>query len=260
MMTLTFQKFAALLALCGLAACDDDPRPKTRPAPTVASQPTPPVVVPEVKPEPPRPIAREEKRLEPPVRPEPKGGKETLAEARRLLTEGSDSEGALKMARRAVRLLQGSFLAWNTLGRAELEMDHGKEAQEAFTRAIELRPESSYAHNNLGLAFLYEQKWEDALVELEKATSLEPQQPYMRNNLGIALEHLDRLDEARAAYQKAADEGAENARVSAERLKGVKTIKTARVGKGGSTTPDPDGTSPGTSPAPKLDGLDGGTR
>src|SRR5262249_54206662 len=79
------------------------------------------------------------------------------------------------------------------------------------------------------LTYIYEEKWDDALDELEKATTLTPVKPFMWNNLGVVLEHLDRLDEARAAYQKAADGGADNAKASVVRLQGVKTIKTAKV-------------------------------
>ncbi len=228
MTTKWIRNFALALPLCGLSACQDDvPAPKrvADARGVVELKPTPPVPTPPPTPTASKPTVPESKKVERAV---PKTGPEMLKEARRLLDEG-ENESALPMARRAAQKLPESFLAWNTLGRAELEMNHGKEAQEAFSKALEISPESSYAHNNMGLTYIYEEKWDQALDELEKATTLTPVKAFMWNNLGVVLEHLDRLDEARAAYQKAADGGADNAKASVARLEGVKTIKTAKV-------------------------------
>jgi predicted Zn-dependent protease len=234
----TMHVIAFALPLCGALGCGDEvpaqKKPQLKPAvaqvapaPQPMAAPTPTPVTPVAKPQP----------VAPAPAPMPTKGSELLAQARQLLA-GGDNETALALARRAVKKLPESFLAWNTLGRAELEMNHGKEAQAAFEKAIEIKPDSSYAHNNLGLAYLYEERWEDALEELTQATSLAPQKPYMWNNLGIALEHLDRLDDARDAYEKAALGGAPNAQAALTRLRGVKSIKTAQAAPR-TTTPAP---------------------
>jgi Flp pilus assembly protein TadD len=219
MKTQIIRRIALALPLVGALGCDDVTPPKRSIDATVTV---------EKKPEPPKTVVVEQPK---PVvaKAEPKGAQETLKEARRLLSEGTDRELALKYARRAAKMLPDNFLAQNTLGRAEMELNHGQEAQDAFQKAVEIKDESSYAHNNLGLTFIMQEKWDDALEEMEKATSLEPVKPYMWNNLGIVLEHLDRLDEARAAYQKAAEGGAENAKTSVARLEGVKTIKISKA-------------------------------
>jgi tetratricopeptide (TPR) repeat protein len=226
MKTQIIRNIALALPLVGALGCDDVTPPKRNidATVTVEKKPEPPKTViatpPPVVPKPPQNSI---------VKPEPRGAQETLKEARRLLNEGTDRELALKYARRAAKMLPDDFLAQNTLGRAEMEMNHGQEAQEAFQKAVDIKDESSFAHNNLGLTYIMQEKWDDALEEMEKATSLEPVKAYMWNNLGIVLEHLDRLDEARAAYQKAADGGAENAKSSVARLEGVKTIKISKA-------------------------------
>jgi tetratricopeptide (TPR) repeat protein len=220
----TLKVLFVTLGLVGACEPASKPIPITRaPAPVRQPQPIPAPPAAEPSPRaavvvtPPAPIV---------AKVPPRGGQETLAEARRLLAAG-EMQDALKLARRACKLVPSSFLAWNTLGRAELENDHGAEAQVAFERALELSPDSSYAHNNLGLVHLLAGRWTDALEELEAATAHGEAPPFMWNNLGIALEHLDRVEEARAAYQKAADGGAANAQKSVTRLFGVKSIRTA---------------------------------
>jgi len=236
MKTQIIRNIALALPLAGVLGCDDVAPPKRNIDATVTV---------EKKPEPPKTVIATPPVVTPPqnsiVKPEPRGAQETLKEARRLLNEGTDHELALKYARRAAKMLPDNFLAQNTLGRAEMEMNHGEEAQEAFQKAVEIKDESSYAHNNLGLTYIMQEKWDDALEEIEKATSLEPVKSYMWNNLGIVLEHLDRLDEARAAYQKAADDGAENAKSSVARLEGVKTIKISKAKPEEKIVPQVDG-------------------
>src|SRR5262249_50843631 len=162
----------------GAAGCQDNVAPPKR---TIDA-----TVTVEKKPEPPKPVTVVPPPLpKPVVKAEPKGAQEVLKQARRLLQDGSDKELALRYARRAAKMLPDSFLAKNTLGRAEMEMNHGQEAQEAFQKAAELKDDSSFAHNNLGLTYIMQKQWEEAKDELLKATSLEPVKPYMWNNLGI---------------------------------------------------------------------------
>src|SRR5262245_25364355 len=163
----TIRTALAIAMALGVLACEEKTtRPKTEtrvvappgtttsPTTTTATPPTTPPTTATPTPTPPT-VPKVQETTEPKVELEKLGGKDTLALARKLLEEG-ESEDALIAAKRATKKMPESFLAWNTLGRAELALNHGKEAQEAFEKAVELRPRSSHAHNNLGLTYLYE--------------------------------------------------------------------------------------------------------
>ena len=153
---------------------------------------------------------------------------EALAGARKLLAAGN-GEGALRLAKIAVLRTPKRSGAWNVLGRAQLVVGKRSDALASFERAVELNPESSYARNNLGLALIYDKHYQAAVDSLEQAVELEPVEAYMWNNLGMAYEQLDRLDDARNAYDKAVAMESDIADGNLSRLKGVKSIMTAKV-------------------------------
>ncbi|HXI54625.1 MAG TPA: tetratricopeptide repeat protein [Polyangia bacterium] len=237
-----------MLGMAGMmGACDDLSPPVTR------SKTTPPVApvkneVPPTPPTPPSPPEAMLPRLSPPtevIKVAPPDSKkdgdeaslpnDPLEAARKLLAAGENSK-ALKLAKSAVGKQPDRSAAWNTLGRAELQVGHREEALEAFEKAVELNPRNGYAHNNFGLALIYDKRFDDAVEKLEQAVELEPVESYMWNNLGTAYEQLDRLDDARDAYSKAAEMKSDRGRESLARLKGVKTlIRTAKVESGPST-------------------------
>lgn len=182
-----------------------------------------------------------------------------LSGARQRLTAG-DTDGALKLAKVAVLRMPKRSIAWNMLGRVQLQMGQRKEAIGSFEKAVELNPHSSFAQNNLGLALIYDKRFEQAVDALEQAVELEPVEGYMWNNLGMAYEQLDRLDEARDAYGKAVAMESDHARDSLARLKGVESVvRTARAetepgtGPGGSTERKESQGSQDTKPGPKQD-------
>jgi Tfp pilus assembly protein PilF len=230
-----------LLGALGVSAggCDDLSPPVTKAKPTVKTEaptPQPPealVATPPPTPKlpPPTEVAKTD------VTPPKKETQEPLPSdplelARKLLATG-DFEEALKQAKLAVSKQPQKSGAWNTLGRAELQVGHRKAALEAFEKAVDLNPNNSYAHNNLGLALIYDQRPAEAIDELEQAVELEPVESYMWNNLGMAYEQLDRLDDARNAYGKAAEMQSDHAQDSLARLKGVQSVvRTAKADDG----------------------------
>lgn len=131
---------------------------------------------------------------------------------------------AMTHANKAVKLAPLSSLAYNTLGRAELNRKDYEGAILAFTNAIELNRENAFAWNNLGYTELLLKRYEDAAEHLTEATELPDATGYMFNNLGTALEHLDRVDEARLAYEAGGKLGSSSAVASRKRLEGVESI------------------------------------
>jgi tetratricopeptide (TPR) repeat protein len=267
-----FSLAAALAATLG--ACDDVAPPKPH-ASIVAEPPRP-----EALPSPP-PVTTEMVKTTPPVtatKPEPSDGKKPTAEddserdrddvkardpigAARKLLEAGKLDGALRFANLGVRRTPSRSVAWNVLGRVQLQMGKREEAIASFGKAVELNPRSSYAQNNLGLALLYAKRFGDAVDALEQAVELEPVEAYMWNNLGMAYEQLNRLEEARDAYDKAASMESERARDSLARLEGVKTVfRTARVETTlpPSSPKEPD-SEHGDEPAPSSSATVGGT-
>jgi Flp pilus assembly protein TadD len=138
---------------------------------------------------------------------------------------------AMTHARKAVKLAPLSSLAFNTLGRAELNRKDYEGAILAFTQAIELNRENAFAWNNLGYTELLLERFEDAAEHLTEATELKDATGYMFNNLGTALEHLDRLDEARLAYEAGGKLGSSSATASRKRLEGVDSIAIVKASK-----------------------------
>jgi tetratricopeptide (TPR) repeat protein len=228
-----------LLGALGVSAggCDDLSPPVTKAKPMVKTEVPTPKVPEAVIPTPPTPSTPPSEVAKTDVTPPKKETEEALPSdplelARKLLASG-DFEGALKQAKLAVGKQPQKSGAWNTLGRAELQVGHRKLALEAFEKAVELNPNNSYAHNNFGLALIYDQRPAEAIDELEQAVELEPVESYMWNNLGMAYEQLDRLDDARNAYGKAVEMQSDHAKDSLARLKGVQSVvRTAKVDDG----------------------------
>ncbi len=134
---------------------------------------------------------------------------------------------AMAAANKAVKLAPDSSLAWNTLGRAELNRFNYDGAETAFEKAVEVNADNVWAWNNLGLVELQLKKYDEAAVHFTEATNRKGATGYMFNNLGIALEQLDRLDEARTAFEKGGGVGSSEAVASRKRLEGVKSIAIA---------------------------------
>jgi tetratricopeptide (TPR) repeat protein len=234
--TIRISLMAVLAAtLTTLNACDDishstpkpapsvtqePPKPEPLPAPTAVTVPTPKTDVapaPEVV----KPVAVDDEEDAKPA--------DVLGAAREMLDKG-DADKAFKLAKVAVGKMPKRSSAWNTLGRAQLQLGKRKDAITSFGKAVELNPKNSFAQNNLGLALIYDKRYDEAIDALEQAVQLEPVEGYMWNNLGMAYEQLDRLDEARDAYDQAVAMDSDRARDSLTRLKGVSSVvRTAKV-------------------------------
>jgi Flp pilus assembly protein TadD len=222
---------AAVLAAT-LGACEDVP-PPPKPRPVISAEPPRPEPLPLPSAMTPPPVTPEPPPVKPEVATEPEADDvkpgDPLGGARKMLDAGK-LDKALRLANLGVRRLPKRSVAWNTLGRVQLQMGKRSEAISSFEKAVELNPNNSYAQNNLGLALIYDKRFEDAVGVLEKAVELEPVEAYMWNNLGMAYEQLDRLEEARDAYDKGVQMESERARTSLARLEGVKTVfRTARA-------------------------------
>ncbi len=134
---------------------------------------------------------------------------------------------AMAAANKAVKLAPDSSLAWNTLGRAELNRFNYDGAETAFEKAVEVNADNVWAWNNLGLVEMQLKKYDEAVIHFTEATNRKGATGYMFNNLGTALEQLDRLDEARTAFEKGGVLGSSEAVASRKRLEGVKSIAIA---------------------------------
>ncbi|MGD8393922.1 MAG: tetratricopeptide repeat protein [Candidatus Eiseniibacteriota bacterium] len=155
-----------------------------------------------------------------------------VARARQAL-DNDQAEQARSMAQRAVEMEPGNpGLAWNTLGRAYLELGDCAAAAPAFEAATQADPENAYAWNNLGYAYLLCDHPSKALAPIEKAIALDDEVSYMHNNLGVAYERNGRLEEAHAAYARAVelDSGSMRAMANLERCAALVTARAARAG------------------------------
>jgi Flp pilus assembly protein TadD len=223
--------FVGIAAVSGLCACEEaDPAPKMKPQPVVekvapAPTVTPPIASPPV-------VAQATEEPATPAEPEIADGDkkvDVLLRESRQAVESGELDRAEKLLHLAQLKAPHRASVWNTLGRVQLKKGERKAAITSFEKAVEENPRSSFAHNNLGLALIYEGRYDDAVDALEEATELEPVEPYMWNNLGMAYEHLDRLEEARDAYSKAVELSNGRAGTNLARLKGVKSVRTARA-------------------------------
>lgn len=154
---------------------------------------------------------------------------EVHIEMARMYISMNEKGKAIASANKACKLAPASSLAWNTLGRAELNAFKYEEAISSFTKAVELNETNAFAWNNLGYTELQLKRYEDAVTHLTQATSLPDATGYMFNNLGTALEQLDQLDDARTAYEAGGKLGSVAASSSRKRLEGVDTVHVVAV-------------------------------
>jgi tetratricopeptide (TPR) repeat protein/transglutaminase-like putative cysteine protease len=165
--------------------------------------------------------------------------------AEQLYSSGLDALGkssyrqAVTLLKRVTELEPEHELAWNTLGRAYLGLDHVADAigafqkqieinaydlraynnlglayvkerrftdaESAFQKQIEINPLDIYAHRNLGEMYLEQRKYEAALPELEKAVALTPKTAMLHVSLGQAFLTLGRHDRAMNAFTRAVE-------------------------------------------------------
>jgi Flp pilus assembly protein TadD len=149
----------------------------------------------------------------------PKAAQPHIELARAYLIEKKAS-AARDEAVTATKNSPDSWVAWNTLGRAELALGELDKAKDTFNEAVDLGG-SPYAWNNLGFTLLQQGKNQEAVDALENATySDDPDddgrgeyaEGYMWKNLAVAYERVDRLAEAEMAYENAVHSGDKSAK------------------------------------------------
>jgi TolB-like protein/DNA-binding winged helix-turn-helix (wHTH) protein len=130
----------------------------------------------------------------------------------RYLLSKRDSEGAVKMFRRAVVIDPGYARSWAGLaaGLAELGMwtdpvqELIPEAKAAARHAIELDPENGEAWSVLGqIAFNAEWDWKTAEYDLQRAIALSPSDSTTESRYAIFLSIVGRRDEAVSHMRRA---------------------------------------------------------
>jgi tetratricopeptide (TPR) repeat protein len=130
----------------------------------------------------------------------------------RYLLNKRDSEGAVKMFRRAVVIDPGYARSWAGLaaGLAELAMwtdpvqGLTPEAKAAARHAIELDPENGEAWSVLGqIAFNTEWDWKAAEYDLQRAIVFSPNDSTTESRYAIFLSIMGRRDEAVSHMQRA---------------------------------------------------------
>jgi tetratricopeptide (TPR) repeat protein len=95
--------------------------------------------------------------------------------------------------------------AYNNLGRAYVLERKYSDAEAAFKKQIEINPLDEFAHRNLGDMYLEWHKYEPAAAELERAVALEPKDAELHVHLGEAYLNLRKHDKAIDEFQAAAD-------------------------------------------------------
>ena len=107
------------------------------------------------------------------------------------------------LARRAISVSTGNFVAWNMLGMAMADKGQLAEAKVSYEKSIELRPDFAEPFYNLGNLLAREGRLQDALKYYQDALAINPEFADALNNLGTALNRLGRDEEAIAAYRRA---------------------------------------------------------
>jgi TolB-like protein/DNA-binding winged helix-turn-helix (wHTH) protein len=132
----------------------------------------------------------------------------------RYLLSKRDSEGAVKLFRRAVVIDPGYARSWAGLaaGLAELAMwtdpvqELIPEAKAAARHAIELDPENGEAWSVLGqIAFNQERDWKTAEYDLQRAIALSPSDSTTESRYAIFLSIVGRRDEAVSHMRRAVE-------------------------------------------------------
>ena len=113
-----------------------------------------------------------------------------------------DYRRAEEMARRALELAPGLYLAHHCLGLVLAAQGQFEEAIDAMQRARSLDPLSEYATAELAWVLILAGRWQQAIRELEPAVARHPLATELRRPLAFCLFYAGRLEEARTALQR----------------------------------------------------------
>jgi predicted TPR repeat methyltransferase len=142
---------------------------------------------------------------EPATEPRRYGLAEVMEHARKLATQGGDSEGADKILQEVVAQVPGFPDAWNFRGIIAAHGGRYDEAEGFIRRAIELAPEYADAHSNLGNLLLKQKRHDEAVGCYQRAVALRPELVSAHHNLGNAYKAQNRYPEAIASYKRAVE-------------------------------------------------------
>lgn len=110
--------------------------------------------------------------------------------------------GAERLARHAVALADGLYLAHDCLGWVLAAQGKFEESVATMQRARELDPLSTYATYDLGWVLLLAGRWDEALRELQPAVSRHPMATELLRMLGFCLFYTGKQREARAQFER----------------------------------------------------------
>jgi tetratricopeptide (TPR) repeat protein len=113
------------------------------------------------------------------------------------------TERAVELFRRAIKLNAAIPAIHRNLGMAFFELKRFKEALASYDRAIALKPDYVECHNSRGLALQELKRPAEALLAFDKAIALRPGFAEAHYNRGLVLHELDRAIEALTAFETA---------------------------------------------------------
>ena len=95
-----------------------------------------------------------------------------------------------------------SFLIWNFIGVANIDLGRLEEASTALEKVVELNPNYAVGFNNLSVALQDQGNLDKAIEASKKAISLKPDYVDALYNMGNILKDQDKLEEAIMIYKK----------------------------------------------------------
>jgi eukaryotic-like serine/threonine-protein kinase len=111
-------------------------------------------------------------------------------------------QNAEAMARRALELAPGLFLAHDCLGLVLAAQGRFEEAITSLERACTLDPLSEYAAYDLAWVLILAGRWEQAIRELEPAVARHPKASELHRALGFCLLYAGRAGDARVEFTR----------------------------------------------------------
>jgi tetratricopeptide (TPR) repeat protein len=120
-----------------------------------------------------------------------------------LLLDQERHEEAEALARRALELDPGYFLAHHRLGTALMGMKRLPEAEAAFRRALDIDPHAADALNNLAMILVDTGRRDQAEAIYRRALDSDAHHVHARYNLGLLLLRTYRFDDAAQAFMHA---------------------------------------------------------
>ncbi|GAO43574.1 tetratricopeptide repeat protein [Flavihumibacter petaseus] len=114
-----------------------------------------------------------------------------------------NTEAALELYRKALKINPNHTFALNNLGFELLGLEKFEEALPLFNRALECDPEFAYAYNNRGLTRIKLGEIDQGLADIRRSMDLDDKNAYCYRNLGIYYLEQNQITEALAFFQKA---------------------------------------------------------